>query len=47
MATPIEDRFPPDHIVDLEEAAMGWVLRLTTNTITINGHWRYARIERF
>ena len=20
--------FPPDHIVDLEEAAMGWVLRL-------------------
>ena len=21
--------FPPDHIVDLEEAAMGWVLRLT------------------
>ena len=25
---PPEDRFPPDHIVDLEEAAMGWVLRL-------------------
>ena len=23
--------FPPDHIVDLEEAAMGWVLRLGHN----------------
>ena len=21
-------KFPPDHIVDIEEAAMGWVLRL-------------------
>ena len=24
--------FPPDHIVDLEEAAMGWVLRLDSRT---------------
>ena len=24
--------FPPDHIVDLEEAAMGWVLRLLLST---------------
>ena len=28
MAALTEDHFPPDHIVDLEEAAMGWVLRL-------------------
>ena len=35
--------FPPEHIVDLEEAAMGWVLRLCirsilgTHTIVHNG----------
>ena len=31
MAAPTEDNFPPDHIVDFEEAAMGWVLRLNPN----------------
>ena len=36
MAAPTEDHFPQTIIVDLEEAAMGWVLRLHGMRITVS-----------
>ena len=33
MAAPTEDPFPQTIIVDLEEAAMGWVVRLSDYVI--------------
>ena len=39
---------PPDHIVDLEEAAMGWILRLISSTVlfvqlTVYSKWRITQ----
>ena len=41
--------FPPDHIVDLEEAAMGWVLRLQTYILVVavskNTSFKFHRLD--